>query len=89
VGVYALFVLCLILISSCIDRRIVGRLAPLIQADLGVRDTLMGLLAGASFAIGTGLEYIIGGAVADNVAAVGVVQLPLLGSVKAWQGAPA
>ena len=174
VGAYSLFVLCLIFISSFIDRQIVGQLAPLIQADLKIRDTLMGLLAGASFAlmysamslpfgwladrfsrrnliafgvtfwslmtascglassfpqlflartgvgvgaatlspsaysligdlirprwlplamsiylssvaIGTGLAYIIGGAVAAYVAAVGVVQLPLLGTVKAWQ----
>lgn len=174
VGAYALFVLCLIFVSSFIDRQIVGQLAPLIQADLGIRDTTMGLLAGASFAliysamglpfgwladrvsrrnliafgaslwsimtaccglassflqlflartgvgvgaatlspsayslisdlirprwlplamsiylssvaIGTGLAYIIGGAVAAYVAAAGAVQLPVLGSVKAWQ----
>jgi hypothetical protein len=54
-------------------------------------------LAGASFALMYSamglpfgwLAYMIGGAVAACVAAVGVVQLPLLGSVKAWPGAPA
>jgi hypothetical protein len=45
VGAYALFILCLIFFSSFIDRQIVGQLAPLIQADLRIRDTAMGLLA--------------------------------------------
>ena len=45
VGGYALFVLRLIFIKSFIHRQIVAQLAPLIQADLKIRDTAMGLLA--------------------------------------------
>jgi MFS family permease len=173
-GWYALAILCLLYITSFVDRQIVGQLAPLIQADLQIQDTAMGLLAGTSFAlmytamglpfgwladrfsrrnlialgatcwsiltvvcgmsssfsqlfvaragvgigsaalspsayslisdmirprwlpfalsiylssvaIGTGLAYILGGAVAAYVAEVGVVQLPWIGTVKAWQ----
>ena len=174
VGWYALAILCLLFITSFIDRQIVAQLAPLIQEDLQIQDTAFGLLAGTSFAlmytamglpfgwladrfsrrnliafgatcwsvmtvvcgmsssftqlfvaragvgvgsaalspsaysmisdlirprwlpfalsiylssvaIGTGLAYIIGGAVAAHVAEVGVVELPWVGTVKAWQ----
>jgi len=48
---YAAIVLMLCYALSFVDRAILGLLVPQIEADLGISDTLMGLLQGFSFAI--------------------------------------
>ena len=48
---YAAIVLMLCYALSYVDRQILGLLVPQIKADLGISDTLMGLLQGFSFAL--------------------------------------
>ncbi len=48
---YAVIVLMLCYALSYVDRQILGLLVPQIKADLGISDTLMGLLQGFSFAL--------------------------------------
>ncbi len=48
---YAAVVLMLCYALSYVDRQILGLLVPQIKADLGISDTLMGLLQGFSFAL--------------------------------------
>ena len=48
---YATIVLMLCYALSYVDRQILGLLVPQIKADLGISDTLMGLLQGFSFAL--------------------------------------
>jgi MFS family permease len=63
---YAAIVLMLCYALSYVDRVILGLLVPQIEADLGISDTLMGLLQGFSFALFYALMGLPLGRIADR-----------------------
>jgi MFS family permease len=65
-GWYAAIVLMLCYALSYVDRVILGLLVPQIKADLGINDTLMGLLQGFSFALFYAVMGLPLGRIADS-----------------------
>ncbi|MFM2043019.1 MAG: hypothetical protein RLY86_1595 [Pseudomonadota bacterium] len=74
---YVLFVLLLVYIFNFIDRQIIGILAPLIKADLGLSDTQLGLMGGLAFALfytGLGIPIAM---LADRYSRVKIITIAL------------
>ena len=81
-GAYILALLAAINVSSYMDRTILAILAPSIKAEMGISDTLWGVVAGMAFAIPYALAGIPLAQLADRWSRRGVLAL----AVSLWSG---